>query len=215
MTRRDSGSRSEWFTDPSHPTIKEDQTKMAIRVKTTWFRQEDDPKGPAQQATVMAATIWKLADKTVIDLSKADYDIITPQRGFTLLAELMAFMLHLTDRMVYRRIADEDRQTLVQTLARRLAEIMEDNIHQVMNDYGHPYQADFIDLLNRRGQDYARFDFPPEQPNFAVLRYLGNCIRDIMESRDQPWVIDQIMALQAPEMVATVKKAVDGLFPRA
>lgn len=187
---------------------------MAIRVKTIWFKQEDGPKGPEQQAGVIALTIWKLADKTVIDLSKSDYDIITPQRGFTLLAELAAFMLHLSDRMVYRRIADAERQALVQALAKRLAEILEENIHEVMNDHGHPYQADFIDLVNRRGQDYASFDFPPEQPSFAALRYLGNCIRDIMEGRDQPWVIDQIMELEAPEMIATVKQAVDGLFPQ-
>ncbi len=186
---------------------------MALRVKTTWFKQVDGHKGPEDQATVLASTVWRLADQAVIGLSKADYDIITPQRGFTLLAELTAFLLNLTDRMVYRRIPDTERQRLIQTMAKRLAEIMEDNIHETLNDHGHPYQAGFIVLLNRRGDDYASFDFPPDQPNFAALRCLGNHVREVMEGHDQPWVIDQIMELSTPEMVATVKKTVDGLYP--
>uniref|UniRef100_E6QSS3 Uncharacterized protein n=1 Tax=mine drainage metagenome TaxID=410659 RepID=E6QSS3_9ZZZZ len=188
---------------------------MAIRIKTTWFKQENEPKGPEKQATVLATTIWKLADRAVTDLSKADYDIITPQRGFGLLAELSAFMIHMSDRMVYRRITDGDRQTLIQVTAVRLAEILEDNIHEIINDHEHPYQAAFIDLVNRRGNDYAEFEFSPEQPSFLVLRYLGNCIRDIMQSNDQSWVIDQIMEVQAPDMVPDLIKTVDGLFPHS
>ncbi len=186
---------------------------MALRVKTTWFKQVDGPKSLEQQATVIATTIWRLADKAVISLSKADFDIVTPQRGFTLLAELSVYMLHLSDRMVYRRINDAERKILIQTVAIRLAEILEENIHDVMNDHDHPYQDAFIDLINRRSDDYATFDFPPDQPNFAILRYLGNRVMEIMESHDQPWVIDQIMELESPEMTETVKKAVDGLFP--
>lgn len=187
---------------------------MAIRIKTTWFKQVEGPKDLRQQAGVVASTIWKQADKTVTDLSKANFSIETPQRGFGLLAELSVFMLHLSDRIVYLRMNDADRQTLVQALAVRLAEILEENIHEVVNDHGHPYQADFIDLVNRRCDDYASFDFPATQPDFSVLRYLGNRICEIMDERDRAWIIDQVMELSAPDMVGTVEKVIDGLFPK-
>ena len=187
---------------------------MAIRIKTTWFKQVDGPKDSGQQAGVIASTIWKQADKTVTDLSKADFSIETPQRGFGLLAELSVFMLHLSDRLAFERMDDAGRQTLMQALAVRLAEILEENIHEVMHDHDHPYQADFIDLVNRRCEDYAGFDFPATLPDFSVLRYLGNRICDIMDERDRSWIVDQVMELSAPDMMASVEKVVNGLFPK-
>jgi hypothetical protein len=49
----------------------------ALRVKTVWFKKHGER--PAEEvATVLASNIWRLADKAVDNLSKADYDIITP-----------------------------------------------------------------------------------------------------------------------------------------
>ena len=134
---------------------------MAIRVKTTWFKQIDGPKSMEQQATVIASTIWRLADQAVANISRANFDILTPQRGFTLLAELSVFMLHQADRMVYGHISETDRQTLVQHIARRLAQIIEENIHETLNDREFGYQSAFIDLVNARCDEYASFDFAP------------------------------------------------------
>lgn len=186
---------------------------MAIRVKTTWFKQIDGPKSMEQQATVIASTIWRLADQAVANISRADFDILTAQRGFTLLAELSVFMLHQADRMVYGHISESERQTLVQHMARRLAEIVEENIHETLNDREFGYQAAFIDLVNERCDEYASFDFPPGQPDFSVLRCLGNHILERMERHDQSWIIDQIMDFEAPVMLETLTKTVRGLFP--
>ena len=186
----------------------------SMRIKTTWFKKEEQPKDPKETASVLASIMWRLADKFTANLSKADYDIITPQRGFILLAEFLAFEVQYADRLAYNRIDDATRATFVQALAKRLAEIMEDNIREVVphDDEGYDYQAGFIDLLNRRLEDYAAFDLVDEKPDFAALRYLGNCILEIMEKRDQPWIIDQIMEIEAPEAVETIRKAMRGLL---
>ncbi|MHB1592506.1 MAG: hypothetical protein ACYCTW_13420, partial [Sulfuricella sp.] len=171
-----------------------------IRIKTHWFKKDGQPKDPVETASVLAMILWRLADKFTINLSQADYDIITPQRGFVLLAEFLAFEVQYADRLAYNRIDDATRTAFIQALAKRLSEMMEENILEIApnNDEAYDYKAGFIDLLNRRLVDYATFDLVDEKPGFATLRYLGNCIREVMEKRDQPWIIDQIMEIESP-----------------
>jgi hypothetical protein len=185
-----------------------------IRIKTNWFKKDGQPRDPAETASVLAMILWRLADKFTINLSKADYDIITPQRGFVLMAEFLAFEVQYADRLAYNRIDDATRTAFVQSLAKRLAEMMEENILEIApnNDEGYDYKAGFIDLLNRRLVDYATFDLVDEKPSFATLRYLGNCIREVLDKRDQPWIIDQIMDIESPEAVETIKKTMRGLL---
>ena len=186
---------------------------MALRVKTTWFKQIGGPRDMAQQASVIASMIWRLADLTIANVSRADFDILTPERGYTLLGELSVFMLHLADRMVYRHVDESGRQALVQHTAIRLAEILQENIDETLPGNQHDYKPDFIDLVNRRTDEYASYDFPPEEPDFSVLRCLANHIRDRMEGHDKPWIIDQIMEIEAPHFIETLARTVRGLFP--
>lgn len=188
-----------------------------IRIKTNWFKKDGQPKDPAETASVLAMILWRLADKFTVNLSKADYDIITPQRGFVLMAEFLAFEVQYSDRLAYNRIDDATRAAFIQALAKRLSEMMEENILEIApnNEENYDYKAGFVDLLNRRLVDYATFDLVDEKPSFATLRYLGNCIREVMDKRDQPWIIDQIMDIESPEAVETIKKTMQGLLETA
>lgn len=188
---------------------------MAFRVKTVWFNKDGEQKGPEEVATVLASTIWRLSDAAVIGLSKADCDIMTPQRGFTLIGEFSAFLLHLADRLAHDRADDETRTTLIQGAGKRLAEIMEKNIHDLLEDRDHPYQAAFIEMLNKRLADYGTFEFTAGKPDFQALRYLGNMVREKMEKTDLPWVVDQIMSIEAPEAMETLEKTMNGFFGKA
>lgn len=185
-----------------------------IRIKTKWFKKDGEPKDAEEIASVLALVMWRLADKFTINLSKADYDIVTPQRGFILLAEFLAFEVQFADRLAYNRIEDAARADFIQAVAKRLAAIMEENIREVTpnDDEGYDYQAGFIDLLNRRLVDYATFDMTDEKPGFATLRYLGNCIHEVLDKRDKPWIIDQITEIEAPEAVESIKKTMRGLL---
>ncbi|MFZ5472727.1 MAG: hypothetical protein ACOZBV_02210, partial [Pseudomonadota bacterium] len=99
-----------------------------VRVKTVWFNKEGKQRSEQETASVIAATIWRLCDKGVDNLSRAEYDIITPQRGFKIIGELSCFLVHYTDRLVYGRIDEASRSALISAIGKRLAEIMEQNI---------------------------------------------------------------------------------------
>ena len=186
---------------------------MALRVKTVWFKQAAGQRPAGEVGSVLASTIWRVADNTVTGLSKADYDIITPERGVRIIGEMAAFLLHMADRMLYGRVADDERAKLVQATGVRLADVMVQNIRAMVSDDGFDYRANFIDMLNRRGAEYADFTCDPAQPSFPVLRFLALGIRELMAGADQHWVADQVMEIQAPEALGILKKTLDGLYP--
>ncbi|MFZ5472726.1 MAG: hypothetical protein ACOZBV_02205, partial [Pseudomonadota bacterium] len=80
-------------------------------------------------------------------------------------------------------------------------------------DPDYDYQAGYIDLLNRRMADYAEFEFPADKASFQALRFLSLMVREVMEKSDQTWIQDQLMDIEVPEMLGTLKKQVDGLYP--
>jgi hypothetical protein len=182
-----------------------------IRIKTEWFK-EDTTRSMADMASVVALTIWKVCDRAVDNLSKADYDIVTPQRGFKIIAEMAAFLLHYSDRLVFHRLNQEDRAGVIKAAGIRIAEFMQENIHEMTGDTGHDYKADFIDFLNRRLPEYGEFEFPEDKPSYPALRYLGLMLREDMLDSDKTWIMDQVIDIEAPEAMGYVKKAVDGMF---
>ncbi|MEK6663451.1 MAG: hypothetical protein AABY73_06250 [Pseudomonadota bacterium] len=186
-----------------------------LRIKTTWFRK-DAGRAEDETASVLALTFWKMASKAVDDISKADYDIVNPGRGFGIIAEMGAFMLHIADRMLFDRVDETRRTALIGATGVKLGEFIATNIHDLLNDDNdtRDYQEEFLDFLNRRSEDYSSFEFPPDEPNYAIKRYLANVMRERMESHDQTWIIDQIIEFQAPEAIENVAKLINGFFPR-
>lgn len=191
---------------------------MALRVKTTWFKKEGE-RPPEEIATVLASMLWRLADKAIDNLSKADYDIITPQRGFKIIAELTCFLVHYIDRLAFDRMDDAQRQELVSATGIRLAEVMEENIldfNEGERDPDYDYQEGYIELLNKRMQDYAEFaefTLPDGKPGFQAARFLSLMIREDMLKSDQSWIQDQLMDIEVPAMMAMAKKNMDGFYP--
>jgi hypothetical protein len=103
----------------------------------------------------------------------------------------------------------------VQAAGKRLAQIVHDNLREMGVTDDFDYQANFIDLLNRRAADYATFECAPNKPSFPLLRYLGLAVRELMLESDQHWVADQVMDIQAPEALGFLKKTLDGLLDPA
>ncbi len=189
---------------------------MPIRVKTVWFKK-DGERTAEEIASAVATTTWRVADKAVDNLGRENYDIITPERGFKLIAEFLAFLVHYCDRMAYATLSSERRMAVLQAVSLRLAEVMEQNIHSMVgpND-GRNYKQEFIDFLNRRFAEYAEFEFPEDdKASFPALRFLGLQIRDEMDEKDKTWVMDQIMDIEMPEMMGTVRKSFKGLLSDA
>ena len=187
-----------------------------VRVKTVWFKKEGE-RSPEEIATAVASTIWRVADKAVDNLGRENYDILTPARGFKLIAECVAFLVHYCDRMAYASLTPDRRAAVLQAMSSRLGEVMQENILEVVGaEPGRNYKAEFIDFLNRRFADYAEFEFPDdEKASFPALRFLGLQIREEMGEDDKTWIMDQIMDIEMPEMMGTVRKSFQGLLSGA
>lgn len=189
---------------------------MPIRVKTIWFKK-DGERTAEEIASAVATTTWRVADKAIDNLGRENYDIITPDRGFKLIAEFLAFLAHYCDRMAYASLSPERRMAVLQAVSNRLGEVMEQNVREVVGkDDPRNYKQEFIDFLNRRFADYSEFEFPDdERASFPALRFLGLQIREEMGDNDKTWVMDQIMDIEMPEMMGTVRKSFKGLLSDA
>ncbi len=187
-----------------------------VRVRTIWFKK-DGERTPNEIASAVATTTWRVADKAVDNLGRENYDIITPARGFKLIAEFVAFLAHYCDRMAYATLSPERRIAVLQSVSNRLGELMEENIISVAGPDGNRnFKAEFIEFLNRRFEDYSEFEFPDdEKASFPALRFLSLQIREEMGDNDKTWIMDQIMDIEMPEMMGTVRKSFTGLLSDA
>jgi hypothetical protein len=187
-----------------------------VKVRTIWFKKEGE-RSAEEIAGAVATTTWRVADKAVDNLGRENYDIITPARGFKLIAEFLAFLVHYCDRMAYATLSPERRIAILQAVSNRLGELMEENIISVAGpDANRNFKAEFIDFLNRRFEDYSEFEFPDEEKaSFPALRFLSLQIREEMGDNDKTWIMDQIMDIEMPEMMGTVRKSFTGLLSDA
>ena len=187
-----------------------------VKVRTIWFKK-DGERSADEIASAVATTTWRVADKAVDNLGRENYDIITPARGFKLIAEFVAFLAHYCDRMAYATLSPERRVAVLQAVSNRLGDIMQENIISMVGpDANRNYKQEFIDFLNRRFNDYSEFEFPDEEKaSFPALRFLSLQIREEMADNDKTWIMEQIMDIEMREMMGTVRKSFTGLLSDA
>lgn len=179
-------------------------------VKTRW-RKKGAPRTLADRAGVIGANVWKIAFEIFRHMEKEEFRFGSDRLVTNVMAEFIAFLVQLVDRTVYGRLSDPDRAVLIGESARHLATTMENNQHDLLGpgDYRKP----FIDLLNRRFEDYAGFAYPGGEPGFPCLRFFATKVSDAMADSGNRWVIEQVMDIEAPEMVRLIRKLVDQTVP--
>lgn len=205
---------------------------MAVRIKRHWF-QDGRERSPEEQATVIAVAVWKSATHGLQGLRKAKFSVDVGDPFIRVLAEFVVFLVTVADRVAYLHVPPADvtdagdqadpldwRQAFTVALARRLATIYQENLDQLIGPLAASAESParnhadvFIELLNRRMAEYAEFDYDENGPEFALLRYFGNCVSAALpDSAEQRWVLDQIMASQAPEAIETVDRGMRGVL---
>jgi hypothetical protein len=185
---------------------------MAIRVRSQWHNRADGAKSPQQVATVIASLIWRVAEEKVTHMQQEKFQISSKEQGFAMIAEYLAFLLQYTDRFIYGRVDEEYRATLIGAVAKRLAEILEDNQVTYIGPSADSYQSRFISLLNDRLGDYATFDYENGEPGYPCRRFLGSKMLDLMPERDKSWTIDQVVEIELPNAMTLLRKGLTGLF---
>jgi len=174
-------------------------------VKTRWRKK--GARTLAERAGVIGANVWKISLEIFKHMEKEEFRFGSDRLVTDVMAEFIAFLVQLADRAVYGRLSDADRATLIGETAHHLAATMENNQLDLFGPG--EYRKPFIDLLNARFEEYAGFDYPGGEPGFPCLRFFAAKVSDAMAASANKWVIEQIMDIEAPEMVRLIKKLVD------
>jgi hypothetical protein len=196
-----------------------------IRVKSHWF-QAGDEKSPEQQASAVAFIAWRVAQQMLKRMRSAGFDIDPGAPYFGFMREVLVFLLVVTDRLAHDGFEPEVRQRFTRALVLRVADFLQDNEGDLLGTPEGPDWAErFIDQFNALQGHYAEFGADPQAPadagfvpDFAFYRYLGHRIEPDLPPKDRRWVIDQVMAIEAPDAVAIMTSAMRDLHdptPRA
>lgn len=178
---------------------------LRIRVKSKW-----NDKGRARSAeetgSALAFNLWRIAGANVLHLENEGFQTDTYNQRLDVIAEFLAFFVHVVDRMVSEKeYSDNDRRELINAMAINLAKTMHDNRRDV-NEEDADYKSMFIAVLNERMDEYAGFKFDQGEPGFQLRRRVGEHVTEVMGEKDKKWVTDQVMDIEIPDALKTFKK---------
>jgi len=198
------------------------KTIMVIRrIKDRWHnstpndseRQVLSEKSLKDQASALAFIQWRTALTTAINLHAEDFRYDNDHQRVGVITEYLAFQVQLVDRLSSEFLSDKERETLISEVGRKLAEQVQDNLSDIAGPG--QYIAPFVALLNRRFGEYAEFGFADGQPSYNARRFLGHSVLMLLgEDQTNRWVIDQVIDIDAPELIDQNVKSLSRLFGR-
>ena len=174
-------------------------------VKTRWRKK--GARSLAERAGVIGANLWKLSLEIFKHMEKEGFRFGSDRLVTGVLTEFIAFSVQLVDRAVYGRLSETDRATLLAEVVGHLAATMANNQLDLFGPG--EYRKPFIDALNARFGEYAEFEYPGGEPGYPCLRFFASSVAEAMAESDNKWVVEQMMDIEAPEMVRLVRKLVE------
>lgn len=182
---------------------------MAIRVKSRWANK-DRKHSAAEAASALAFIAWRIAGNMVLNLENEGFQTETNVQRLRAMSEALSFLVHITDRQVADTMSPEQRQVFITAYALKLADYMQENMDDLAGA-DTDYRKVFIDVLNERMADYADFSFSEGEPGYGFRRYLGEKVTDAMGPKDRKWISDQVMEIEVPEMLKSLRKGLGDL----
>jgi hypothetical protein len=183
---------------------------MGIRVKAKW-KDKDRQRSFEDIGGALAFNAWKAAAQVVLNLENDGFQTDNNAQRLDVIAEILAFLVQVADRMAYERMDDEARATFVTAFATRLSKYMADNRRDIQGPG--EWKTEFIDLVNARAQDYAECHWTAaEGASFKFRRLLGERVAGVMGDKDRRWIPDYIIDREAPEAVGILKRALPTLL---
>jgi hypothetical protein len=187
---------------------------MLRRTKSKWFAR-DRPRDPATIASAVAFTAWRLALQSIQRMRKAHFTIDADARYFAFLSEYLVFLVQVADRLVQTRCDLEARTAFVTALCHRLGDLLAENQSDLIGGDPAAIRRAFIDVVNDRAEGYASFGFDAAGPDFPFMRYCAHLMLDVFDASDRAWLVDQIVSIEAPAAVETLKPLLDNLVATA
>ncbi|NCA69997.1 MAG: hypothetical protein EOM91_07785 [Sphingobacteriia bacterium] len=183
---------------------------MAIRIKSHWWNDERQRALP-EIASALAFIAWRIAVDKAITLHCERFVYVDDRQRLDVIEEYLVFLIQIADRLAHERLGEDERRTLITTLAKKLIEHVQDNAQDLLGpgEYG----AAFVARLNTRADDYAEFQLADDGPSYAFLRHLGFEIQALMgDTEENRWVIDQVMDKDGWDAYKRFAKALRDLF---
>jgi hypothetical protein len=182
-----------------------------MRIKNRW-QKNAKPKSLDEIASSTAFICWKLARNGVENLINEKFLLHEKDKLFNVIFEYIAFLVQITDRLMFEKMQQNERQIFITVLVMYLAGHMQENKEDKFGkgDYKRP----FIDDINQRFEDYSEFGFEEGEPGFNFLRYFGEKISHLLGEKDEKWVISQMVEIEAPEALEGLTKSLDNLFAK-
>ncbi|MGF1547283.1 MAG: hypothetical protein ACFCUG_08150 [Thiotrichales bacterium] len=181
-----------------------------MRLKTKW-NIKDKQHSLDEIGSAVAFTIWRIGQEVLLHLENDGFETRTRAQRMDVIGELSAFLIHLSDRLVFDRLDGEARMDFVNATARYLANTMEENRRDIEPDGDH--RAAFITLLNLRTDAYAECPFEEGVgPGFSMSRTIGDHVTAVMGDKDKKWITQQVMDIEVPEAYKTLRRALFSLF---
>ena len=181
-------------------------SRPQIALVKTRFRKKG-PRTVEERAGVIGANVWKIALEVFRHMEKEGFRFGSDRLTTEVLTEFIAFLVQLADRAVYGKLAEDERAALIGALVRHLAATMANNQQDLFGPG--EYRKPFIDRLNARFGEYAGFEYRDGEPGYSCLRYFAGKVADAMAEGDNKWVVEQMIDIEAPEMVRLIRKLVE------
>ena len=188
---------------------------MAVRLKTRWHRSKrsernrrgsNAPKKLEDLSSVIAINIWKLAKEAFLRMEKEGFRFREDEQAIGFISEFIVFQLHITDRMIYGLVEEEERNKFINTTAKLLTQSVVENQQEILGPG--EYSEAFINLMNDRLANYSECSFEDGKPGYDFIRYLGQTIAGIMKASDDKWVVEQVIDIEAPSIVEKITRVV-------
>jgi len=182
-----------------------------MRIRSKWNAKNRD-RTPEEIAGVLGFISWRIAMQGVVDLENNDFQTDTQIQRLAIIWEFSAFLIHITDREMYPRMDEEERRVFISAMAQNMVQTMNDNMEDMLE--AGDYKGDLIATLNIRMADYSRFSYDAKDgPSFPMLRYFGESVTAVMGEKNRKWITTQIIDIEAPDAVKTLKRGMASLLP--
>jgi len=185
------------------------------RTKSRFFAK-DKARDPETLASVAAFTTWRLGLNTIKRMRNAQFEIEADPQYFDFLREYLIFLIQVADRFAFSRLSLPERRVFTVSMVKRLAEQLAENQSRLIGGTHDEIQHGFIDLFNRRADQYADCSFDESKgPDLAFMRTCSYALLAVAAAQDRAWIIDQVMSIEAPEAVETLRKVLDNVVGTA
>ncbi len=197
------------------------RTPPAMRVRSQWFKQ-GAPKSAQEQAGALGFIVWRAARQMLQRMRQAGFDIDAGPAYFAFLREVCVFLVNVLDRNAHARLGADERVAFTSALVRHVAATYDDSARDLLGPAmaGSSHADALIELFNECADHYADFGAEPGTdsatqgfvPDFAFVRYLASRLVATVPPKDERWVADQVIDIEAPEAVKIVNGAMHNLY---